>query len=177
MSRGGKRETISCEKDTQKDWVERASLAANDAQGVYTDRWSSEFSEEVAATVLRCDKRYSVLLVENDDDLRSLYGFTLANAGFQLKAVKNGFEALVELQEYHPDVIVTDLIMPIVDGVTLIELIRSREEFADIPIIAMTAYGQSLQRLAKSAGADMTIEKPSDFRSVCDLVTNVLPDR
>jgi len=42
-------------------------------------------------------RRYSVLLVEDDDDLRALYGLTLAKAGFQVKAVKNGFEALAEL--------------------------------------------------------------------------------
>ena len=119
--------------------------------------------------------RYRVLLVEDDDDIRTLYGFSLANAGFQVKAVRNGFDALTELQVHCPDVIITDLAMPVLDGITLIKIIKSRTELADIPVIAMTAYGRTLQRLAKSAGADLAVEKPAAFRSICDLVTSVLP--
>ena len=107
--------------------------------------------------------------------MRTLYGFTLANAGFQVKAVRNGFDALTELQWHCPDVILTDLAMPVLDGITLIEIIKSRAELADIPVIAMTAYGQTLQRLAKAAGADLSVEKPTELRSVRDLVTSVLP--
>src|SRR5215475_6260370 len=106
--------------------------------------------------------------------MRTLYGFTLANAGFQVKAVKNGFDALTELQWHCPDVILTDLIMPVLDGITLIEIIKSRAELADIPVIAMTAYGHTLQRLAKSAGADLAIAKPAELRSIRELITNVL---
>ena len=123
---------------------------------------------------MRIDKRYKVLLVEDDDNIRTLYGFILANAGFQVKAVKNGFDALTELQTYCPDVIVTDLAMPVVDGVTLIEIIKSRAELADIPVIAMTAHDQTLQSLAMTAGAYIAIEKPAELSSICDLVTSVL---
>jgi CheY-like chemotaxis protein len=107
--------------------------------------------------------------------MRTLYGFIPANGGFRVKAVSNGIDALTELQARCPDVIVTDLAMPVVDGVTLIGIIKSRAEFENIPLIAMTAYGQTLQRLAKSAGADLVVEKPAEFRSICDLVTSVLP--
>src|SRR5262245_12687025 len=106
--------------------------------------------------------------------MRTLYGFTLANAGFQVKAVRNGFDALTELQWHCPDVIVTDLIMPVLDGITLIEIIKSRAEFADIPVIAMTAYGHTLQRLAKNAGADLTISKPAKLESIREVVTSIL---
>jgi len=121
--------------------------------------------------------RYNILLVEDDDDMRTLYGFILANAGFQVRAVRDGFDALAELQSHFPDVILTDLAMPTVDGITLIEIIKSRSELADIPVIAMTAYGQTLQRLAKSAGAEVAVAKPAESKSICDLVTSVLPER
>ncbi len=118
--------------------------------------------------------RHSVLLVEDDDDLRALYAFILANAGFRVKAVRSGFDALTELQAYCPDVILTDLAIPAIDGVTLIGIIKSKAELAGIPIIAMTAYGQNLQDLAKSAGADLAVEKPVEVKSICDLVNSVL---
>ncbi len=107
--------------------------------------------------------------------MRTLYGFILANAGYQVKAVRNGFDALAELQVHFPDVILTDLAMPVVDGITLIEIIKNRAELAEIPVIAMTAYGNTLRRLAKSAGADLAVEKPVEIKSICDLVTSVLP--
>ena len=115
-----------------------------------------------------------VLLVEDDDDLRTLYGFALANAGFKVKAVRNGLEALYELQEVRPDVILTDLAMPVVDGIELIHTIRYRKELSDIPVIAMTSFGETLQKHARLAGADKTIEKPTKYMAVCDIVTSVL---
>jgi len=119
--------------------------------------------------------RHSVLLVQDDDDLRTLYGFSLANSGLRVKAVRNGLEALTELQEQSPDVIVTDLAMPVIDGKSLIGIIKKKAELAAIPIIAMTAYGQNLQNFAKSAGADLAVEKPAEINSLCDLVNSVLP--
>jgi len=117
-----------------------------------------------------------VLLVEDDDDLRTLYSFALSNAGFKVKAVRNGLEALTELQDLRPDVILTDLAMPVVDGIELIHRIKYRTELSDIPVIAMTSFGETLQRHARLAGADKAIEKPTKYRAVCDIVTSVLPE-
>ena len=119
--------------------------------------------------------RHSVLLVEDDDVLRALYGFVLANCGYKVTGVRNGADALAELQAYRPDVILTDLAIPGPDGVTLIRIIKSKAELADIPLIAMTAYGHNLLSLANSAGADLAVEKPVDVKTLCDLVTSVLP--
>jgi len=119
--------------------------------------------------------RHNILLVEDDDNTRALYGFTLANAGFRVKGVRNELEALTELEEHLPDVIVTDITMPVVDGLRFIEIFKNKAEFANIPVIALTEYGQNLQGLAKSAGADLAVEKPIDTRLLCDLVTSVLP--
>ena len=119
--------------------------------------------------------RSRILLVEDDDDMRALYCFTLASAGFRVNAVKDGFEALTELQLLHPDIIITDLAMPGIDGIQLIGIIKSKVELAEIPVIAITAYGKSLQRRAKSAGADLSVDKPDQSRDLCDLVTRVLP--
>jgi CheY-like chemotaxis protein len=122
-------------------------------------------------------RRNHVLLVDDDDDMRTLYGFILACAGFKVKAVKNGLEALAELQEHRPDVIVTDLAMPIVDGLQLIRIVKNRPELADIPVIAITAYGKNMQDRARLAEADKVIDKPTEYRSVCDIIASVLPQQ
>jgi CheY-like chemotaxis protein len=119
-------------------------------------------------------RQHLVLLVEDDDDLRALYGFFLASAGFQVKAVKDGFEALSELQDQVADVIVTDLSMPVLDGIELIGIIKNRVDLANIPIIAMTSYGQTLQERAITAGADKVAGKPTDSRTLRNLIDSVL---
>jgi CheY-like chemotaxis protein len=126
-------------------------------------------------TVRRSNNRHSVLLVINDDTLRCLYGFSLAAAGFRVSAVRNGLEALVTLQEHRPDVIITELDMPVVNGITLIRIIESRAEFVDIPVIAMTALGHLYQWLAKAARADLAAGKPAEPYSIRDLVIKALP--
>ena len=114
---------------------------------------------------------------KDDDDTRALYGFIMASAGFKVKAVKNGLEALAELQEHRPDVIITDLVMPVVDGLQLIRIVKNRAELANIPVVAVKAYGQDLQERARSAKADKVVEKPAEYRSVCDIIASVLPQR
>jgi len=93
--------------------------------------------------------------------------------GFRVKAVKNGFEAIAELQEHRPDLIVTDLILPVVDGLNLIKIVKSKSELADIPVIAVTSYGGELEELAISAGADKVIKKSVECSPVCDLISGV----
>jgi len=115
-----------------------------------------------------------ILLVENDGDARSLYGFMLANAGFQIMAVENGLEALIALQEYRPDLIITDVAMPVISGVDLIKIIKSRADYADLPVIAITAHGEKIRRLARSAGADEAVDKPIRDDELRDLISRVL---
>ena len=93
-----------------------------------------------------------------------------------MKAVKNGFEAITEIQEHRPDLIVTDLVMPVVDGLNLIKIVKSKSEFADIPVIAVTAFGGELEELAMSAGADQVIRESAECSSVCDLISGLLAE-
>jgi len=118
--------------------------------------------------------RLQILLAENDDDTRDLYSFMLASAGVQVMAVRNGLEALTALQEGRPDLILTDVAMPVVSGVELIEIVKSRADYADLPVIAMTAHGEKVRRLALSAGANMAIHKPIRYDELRDAIDNAL---
>src|SRR4030095_8478015 len=96
--------------------------------------------------------------------------------GFRVKAVKNGFEAIAELQEHCPDLIITDMVMPVVDGLNLIKIVKGKSEFADIPVIAVTSYGGELEELAMSAGADQVMNKSDGCDPVCDLISGLLAE-
>lgn len=118
--------------------------------------------------------RLQILLAENDDDTRDLYSFMLASAGVQVMAVRNGLEALTALQEGRPDLILTDVAMPVVSGVELIEIVKSRADYADLPVIAMTSHGEKIRRLALSAGANLAMHKPIKYDELREAINRAL---
>ncbi|HEV2665421.1 MAG TPA: response regulator [Blastocatellia bacterium] len=111
-----------------------------------------------------------ILLAEDDDDLRALYGYMLAATGYRVNAVRNGLEAFAEIQVNRPDVIVTDVAMPVLSGLDLIAAVRSYDEFADIPVVAITYFGEDICKLALAAGATNAIDKPTDVTIMRDLI-------
>jgi CheY-like chemotaxis protein len=98
-------------------------------------------------------RRLKILIVEDDDDLRALYSYMLAAGGYKVKAVRNGLEALAEIQVNRPDVIVTDIIMPGLSGLDLIVAVRSNDELADLPVVAITSFGERLREEARAAAS------------------------
>jgi CheY-like chemotaxis protein len=115
-------------------------------------------------------RRLNVLLVEDDADARALYGYMLALAGYKVKAVSNGLEAFAELQVNRPDVIVTDIAMPVLSGLDLIVAVRSNDELADLPVVAITSFGESLREEARAAGATYSIDKPTELARMREVI-------
>jgi two-component system, cell cycle response regulator DivK len=108
-------------------------------------------------------RRLKVLLAEDDDDLRALYGYMLLAAGYKVNTVRNGLEALAEIQVNRPDVIVTDITMPVLNGLDLIVAVGADDELADLPVVAITSFGEGICKLARAAGATDAIDKPTDI--------------
>jgi two-component system, cell cycle response regulator DivK len=115
-------------------------------------------------------QRLNVLLVEDDADARALYAYMLALAGYKVKAVSNGLEAFAEIQVNRPDVIVTDIAMPVFSGLDLIVAIRSNDELADLPVVAITAFGENLREMAREAGATDSIDKPTELARMREVI-------
>ena len=111
-----------------------------------------------------------VLLVEDDDDARALYVYMLATAGYRVNAVSNGLEALAEIQVNRPDVIVTDILMPVLSGLDLIIAVRSDDELADLPVVAITSFGEDFRDQARAAGAVDAIDKPTEIERMREVI-------
>src|SRR5512135_705380 len=80
-----------------------------------------------------------VLLVEDAPFLRYAFGRLLRLHGFDVMEANDGREALACVSKFRPQLIVTDLMMPVMDGVELIERLRADPETADVPVVAITA--------------------------------------
>jgi CheY-like chemotaxis protein len=119
-------------------------------------------------------RRLKILLVEDDDDVRVLYSYMLAAAGYKVKAVRNGLEAFAEIQINRPDIIVTDILMPGLNGLDLIVAVRSNDELANLPVVAITSCGETIQEEARAAGATAVIDKPTELARMREVIEDAL---
>src|SRR4051794_6432133 len=102
-----------------------------------------------------------VLVVEDCDETRHAYAAMLADHGYHVVQAANGADALLRVQTRVPDLVVTDIDMPVLDGIALSLRLRSHRPTAQIPIVVVTGSGLNviLQR-AKQAGCDACLMKP-----------------
>jgi CheY-like chemotaxis protein len=115
------------------------------------------------------ERSFRVLLVEDAPFLRYAFGRLLRLEGFEVKEVNDGQEALDSLSTFQPDLVLTDLMMPVMGGVELITKIRSDPETASIPIVAITAdVTEQAERNARKAGALDVITKPIDLTALLE---------
>lgn len=103
----------------------------------------------------------SVLLVEDDAAIRDMINFSLRQAGFTCEASKDGESGLEWLKNQQPDMILLDWMLPGIDGIEFIRRLRANEFLASIPVIMLTAKGESEDMVkGLSVGADDYINKP-----------------
>lgn len=115
-----------------------------------------------------------VLIVEDYPDTRTMMRFLLQRLGFEVYEAANGEEAVNQAQNFPPDLILMDISMPVMDGLTATQAIRKFENCGSVPIIAVTAYGESYYRQAIEAGCDDLINKPLDFDKLEPLLNQYL---
>ncbi len=96
-----------------------------------------------------------ILLVEDDDALASVYTTRLDAEGFLIKRVPNGEEALAATLEFHPDLILLDVMMPKVSGFDVLDILRNTPETVNVRVIMLTALSQdSDKQRALDLGVD-----------------------
>ncbi len=116
-----------------------------------------------------------ILVIEDNDRNRRLVKILLSAKGYDVIEAKTGEEALIYLNEEKPDLILLDVQLPNMDGLTLTQNIRSQPQLKDIPIIAVTAYAMKGDReRVLSAGCDAYVSKPIDTRALPELIDNFL---
>jgi len=100
-----------------------------------------------------------VLVVDDDSSIRELLSTALEDDGYEVVPATNGQDALSVVERWRPDVIVLDLMMPVMDGWTFAKRLR---EIAEIPIVVLSA-ANDLARHAKTVGAAEVVGKPFDL--------------
>jgi DNA-binding response OmpR family regulator len=101
-------------------------------------------------------KRTQVLLIDDDDKILRFLALKLKLFGYDLITAANGSEGLLQLKSGNPDVIVLDILMPIMDG---FEMLRQLRTFSTLPVIVLSAKGDNADK-AMELGANDFLSKP-----------------
>jgi DNA-binding response OmpR family regulator len=108
-----------------------------------------------------------VLIVEDDEDLREMMAHLLTLEGFDAATASNGREALDYLQTAKPELILLDLMMPVMDGWEFRRQQQADPKLAPVPVIVLSALDQAR---ATNVDAAAFLKKPLDFDHLLDLV-------
>ena len=99
-----------------------------------------------------------ILVIDDEKNVRELLSYILESAGYSLRSASDGYEGLTAFFSWRPDLILLDVLMPKMDGWTLLARIR---ELSNTPVIMLTALGQEHQKVrGLKSGADDYIAKP-----------------
>lgn len=110
----------------------------------------------------------TILIVDDEPDMLLLLRMALESAGHRVLDARDGAAALQTLDEAIPDIVITDLRMPVMDGHELIERLRADPRTAAVPVVVVTANP------TEEAGGDALIRKPFRPRELLDLVDGLL---
>ncbi len=116
-----------------------------------------------------------ILVVDDEPDLVELLSFNLRAAGYHVISATDGLGALEQAQRQQPDLILLDLMLPELDGISVCEILRGHPATATIPIIMLTAWSSALSRqLGLAAGAREYLTKPFVTADVIGRVKSLL---
>ena len=115
------------------------------------------------------------MVVEDYDDTRLLLKHALEGLGYSVLEASNGQEAVDLAGREHPDLILMDLDLPILDGIAATQRIRQQSDLEKVPIVAVTAYPMSYTHVkAFAKGCDEYMSKPIDISELASVVRRYL---
>lgn len=116
----------------------------------------------------------TILIVDDYADIRTMMKILIEMAGYKVLEAHDGEQALESARENCPDLILMDIAMPGMNGITAAREIRTFEHCSDTPMIAVTAYGNIYEEEALDAGFNEVIPKPLGFDDIKPLIERYL---
>jgi len=154
--------------------------ALEDTETVVIPSFQEHQQERASATItvpLSRDDQPLVLVADDNSDMRCYLELVL-NRQFRTALAKDGLEALEQARTLHPDLIVTDVMMPRMSGYDLLKAVREEQKLRAIPMILLTARAGTEARVESlEAGADDYIAKPFDENELLARVGNLIRAR
>ena len=123
----------------------------------------------------KTDARPTVLVVEDFEDNRFMMRRLLEMSGYRVVEAVNGNQAVEMAETEHPDIILMDLSLPMLDGLAATRRIREQDELTRVPIVAVSAHDSAdFHAEALAAGCNEYVTKPIDFDQLVQLLDRLL---
>ncbi len=117
----------------------------------------------------------TILVVDDDLGTRLSISDYLELSGYSVITANDGQEALTKVEEFHPDLIVTDIVMPQMNGYELVRQVRQKPLFRLLPVILLTARTRTQERiLGYQSGCDLYLPKPFELEELGAAIRNLL---
>jgi len=114
--------------------------------------------------------RKRVLIADDFTDTRRLMKLLIEKSGYDVDEAADGYEAVKKAVKERPNLILMDIAMPIMDGIQATQAIRRHYDSSEVPIVAVTAYGDFYKDRARDAGCNDVVQKPLAITDVSPLV-------
>lgn len=159
---------VSVTQTEKQDMILSPELLYNDGTGITGE------SKQVNNYVTETEQVPTLLIVEDHTDMRNFL-CEMLESSYNIILAENGIKGLQELEQHPIDIIVSDVMMPEMDGITLCKKVKENIHFCHIPLILLTAKTDNRSKLQGiQAGADAYVEKPFSPQILQAMITNLL---
>jgi len=115
-----------------------------------------------------------ILVVAEDRDLREMLRRLLQTGGYDVVVAETAAAALRMLATWKPELILIDLMMPLIVGEAVVRIVRQRTLSANTPLVVLTAFSDAFGAAIKAAGATEVLQKPRDLPRLVETVNRLL---
>lgn len=116
----------------------------------------------------------TLVIVEDNDDLREMLACFLQMHGFTVVVAEDGEAGLRIIRQQPPDLVITDIAMPNMDGLSMIREMRRLPETRSVPVLVLTAYRGKISDEAIAAGATQAAYKPMQLEALIRMIKQLL---
>lgn len=124
----------------------------------------------------RCFMPKTIFIIDDDVSLQTILEITLKQAGYHVELASDGEEGLERLESLQPDVVISDVMMPHVDGVQFFRQIQERLSYEGVPIIIMTALNRKPWFADLEAEGAVIVHKPFNVERLVALIDMYVAD-
>jgi len=118
-----------------------------------------------------------ILLVEDDMMVVKMYSTKLTMEGFTLTSAGNGVEGLAALKKEQPDIVLLDIMMPKMNGLEMLKIVRADDKFKDIPVVMLTNLGdreEDVEKCKELGAQDYWIKANLSLNELSEKIINIL---
>lgn len=117
---------------------------------------------------------HKLLIVEDNPTIREIYAIALGEAGFSVVMADDGYTGLECARRERPDLIITDVEMPNLDGIQMIQRLRQDPELLSIPVVVVSAMHTGVLMQAVAGGANEVVQKPVQLLTLIKIARQIL---